>query len=142
VSVIDTPGAELSPEAEQGAEAGEIARCIAEMSTMSVPSVSVLPGQGCGGGALALLPADVIIAAENSWLAPLPPEGASAIVYRDVDHAEQMAEQQEVAAKTLHKQGIIHQLVAEPDDDTADALATAMAVEVAAQLRELMDTTS
>ncbi len=28
VSFIDTPGAELSPEAEQGAIAGEIARCI------------------------------------------------------------------------------------------------------------------
>lgn len=138
VSVIDTPGAELSPEAEQGAVAGEIARCIAEMSTMAVPSVSVLLGQGCGGGALALLPADVTIAGENSWLSPLPPEGASAIVYRDVEHAEQMAEQQDVSAKKLHAQGIIHHLVAEPDDDTAESFATAMAAEISAQLRELM----
>ena len=29
VTVIDTPGAELSPRAEEGAIAGEIARCIA-----------------------------------------------------------------------------------------------------------------
>src|SRR5699024_10825201 len=142
VSVIDTPGAELSPEAEQGAVAGEIARCIAEMSTMSVPSVSVLLGQGCGGGALALLPADVVIAAENSWLSPLPPEGASAIVYRDLEHAQHMAEQQDVAAKTLHEKGIIHHLVAEPDDDTAESFATAMAAEASAQLRELMNAES
>lgn len=138
VSVIDTPGAELSPEAEQGAVAGEIARCIAAMSTMRVPSVSVLLGQGCGGGALALLPADVVVAAENSWLSPLPPEGASVIVYRDTEHAEQMAEEQDVAATKLHNAGIVHHLVAEPDDDTAEEFATAMAAEVAAQLRGLM----
>ena len=56
VSVIDTPGAELSPEAEERAIAGEIARCIATLTTMTVPTVSVILGQGCGGGALAFLP--------------------------------------------------------------------------------------
>ncbi|MEO6473205.1 MAG: carboxyl transferase domain-containing protein, partial [Aeromicrobium sp.] len=81
VSFIDTPGAELSPEAEEGAIAGEIARCISYMSSLRVPSVSVLLGQGCGGGALALLPASRVIAAEHAWLSPLPPEGASAIVF-------------------------------------------------------------
>ena len=77
VSVIDTPGAELSPEAEQGAIAGEIARCISAMAMMRVPTVSVLLGQGCGGGALALLPAHTVVAAENAWLSPLPPGSLS-----------------------------------------------------------------
>jgi len=49
VTVIDTPGAELSPRAEESAMAGEIARCIAELATMTVPTVSVILGQGCGG---------------------------------------------------------------------------------------------
>ena len=53
--------------------AGEIARCIAELATMTVPTVSVILGQGCGGGALALLAAQTVIATENAWLAPLPP---------------------------------------------------------------------
>ena len=57
VTVIDTPGAELSQAAEERAVAGEIARCIATMTRMRVPSVAILLGQGCGGGALALLPA-------------------------------------------------------------------------------------
>jgi acetyl-CoA carboxylase alpha subunit len=70
VTVIDTPGAELSARAEEGAIAGEIARCIATLSTMTVPTVSVLLGQGAGGGALALLPAQTRIALEHSWLAP------------------------------------------------------------------------
>lgn len=139
VSVIDTPGAELSPEAEQGAVAGEIARCIATLSSMDVPSISVLLGQGSGGGALALLPADVVVAAENAWLSPIPPEGASAIVYRDTSHAAHMAENQDVSATKLSEAGIVHYLVAEPDGDTAQSFATAMAAEVSAQLRVLVN---
>ena len=105
--------------------AGEIARCISTMATMSVPTVSVLLGQGCGGGALALLPADVVIAAENAWLSPLPPEGASAIVFGDVDHAAEMAEQQRVSALDLLEDGIVHHVVPEPDDDTPKLFARA-----------------
>ena len=80
--------------------------------------MSVLLGQGCGGGALALLPADVVVAAENAWLSPLPPEGASAIVHGDIDHAAEMAEQQGVSALELFESGTVHHLVPEPDDDT------------------------
>lgn len=138
VSIIDTPGAELSPQAEEGSVAGEIARCIATISTLTVPSVSVLLGQGCGGGALALLPADVVVAAENAWLSPLPPEGASAIVHGDVDHAPQMAEQQRVSARDLHDEGTVHHVVPEPDDDTPEDLSRAVAAEVGAQLRDLL----
>ncbi|MBD8606759.1 acetyl-CoA carboxylase carboxyltransferase subunit alpha/beta [Aeromicrobium sp. CFBP 8757] len=137
VSFIDTPGAELSPEAEEGAVAGEIARCIGWMSTMRVPTVSVLLGQGCGGGALALLPADVVIAAENAWLAPLPPEGASAIVFGDLDHAEQMSQSQRVGALDLQAIGTVHHVVPEPSGDTVEGLALAVAAEVGAQLEQL-----
>lgn len=137
VSFIDTPGAELSPAAEEGAIAGEIARCISWMSTMRVPTVSVLLGQGCGGGALALLPADTVIAAENAWLSPLPPEGASAIVHGDLDHAAEMAEAQRIGAIDLLENGTVHHIVPEPDGDTAEAFAKAIAAEVAAQLIDL-----
>ncbi len=134
VSVIDTPGAELSPEAEQGAIAGEIARCIAWMSTMKVPTVSVLLGQGCGGGALALLPANVVIAAENSWLSPLPPEGASAIVHGDVEHAAELAEAQRVGAIDLLESGTVQHVVPELETDTPETFATAMAATIAQHL--------
>ena len=136
VSFIDTPGAELSPEAEQGAIAGEIARCISQMSTMRVPTVSVLLGQGCGGGALALLPADVVVAAENSWLSPLPPEGASAIVHGDVEHAAEMAQAQGVDAASLLAAGIVHHVVPERPEDGHASLARAVAAVVSRALAE------
>ncbi len=85
VLVIDTAGPALSAEAEQGGLAGEIAHCLAELVTLDTPTVSVLLGQGSGGPALAMVPADRVLAALHGWLAPLPPEGASAIVFRDTD---------------------------------------------------------
>ena len=137
VTVIDTPGAELSPEAEEGALAGEIARCIATLTTMSVPTVSVILGQGCGGGALALLPAQVVVATQNAWLSPLPPEGASVIRHGDLDHAAEMAEAQGIGAAALLESGIVHRLVPEPVEDDAESLARAVAAAVAAELVRL-----
>lgn len=113
VTVIDTPGADLSVEAEEGGLANEIAHCIAELTALEVPSVSVLLGQGAGGAALALLPADRVIATANSWLSPLPPEGASLIVHRDVNHAPDMAERQGIRATDLHTSGIVDVVIAE-----------------------------
>ncbi|MEV6285820.1 carboxyl transferase domain-containing protein [Kribbella sp. NPDC051770] len=134
VTLIDTAGAELSQSAEEGGLAGEIAQCIATMSTLTVPTVSVLLGQGTGGGALALLPATTVIAAGHAWLAPLPPEGASAIMYGDTSHAPALATAQRIAATDLQEQGIVHHVVPELPGDTPEALTTALAAEIAAHL--------
>jgi hypothetical protein len=75
LTVVDTAGAALSVEAEERGLAGEIARCLEDLVTLDAPVVSVLLGQGTGGAALALLPADRVVAARHAWLAPLPPEG-------------------------------------------------------------------
>lgn len=137
VTVIDTPGAELSVSAEERAMAGEIARCIATMTSMRVPTVAVLLGQGCGGGALALLPAQRVIAAQHAWLSPLPPEGASVIVHGDTARAEEMATRQQVRALDLAANGTVHRIVPEREDDDAQRLARAIAAECAAMLVSL-----
>lgn len=116
VTVIDTAGAELTAHAEENAMAGEIARTLTALLDVRVPTVSVILGQGCGGGALALLPADRALALHDAWLSPLPPEGASAIIHRDTDHAPEMMEDQGVSAEALLESGVIDEIVAEPDD--------------------------
>ncbi len=116
VTVIDTPGAALSQAAEEGGLAGEIARCLADLITLDAPTVSVLLGQGTGGGALALVPTDRVIAARNAWLSPLPPEGASAIVHRDTSHAAEMAAEQGVRSGDLQRSGIVDRIVEEYPD--------------------------
>lgn len=116
VLVIDTAGAALSQEAEERGLAPEIARCLADLVTLDTPTVSVLLGQGTGGGALALLPADRVLAATHAWLAPLPPEGASAIVFRDTNHAPELAAAQRVGAADLRTDGVVDRIVPECPD--------------------------
>jgi acetyl-CoA carboxylase carboxyl transferase subunit beta len=116
LTVIDTAGAALSREAEEGGLAGEIARSLHDLIGLGSPSVSVLLGQGAGGGALALLPADRTIAAQHGWLSPLPPEGASAIVHRSTEFAPAMSAAQGVHVASLYANGIVDHIVDERDD--------------------------
>ncbi|MFD9129882.1 carboxyl transferase domain-containing protein [Kitasatospora sp. NPDC059571] len=116
VTVVDTAGAELSVQAELDGVAVEIAQCLNLLTALRTPVLAVLLGQGSGGGALALLPADRVIAAEHGWLSPLPPEGASAIVHRDGGHAAEMARSQGIGAYDLAAVGLVDQVVAELPD--------------------------
>jgi len=136
VTIIDTPGADLSVAAEEGAVAGEIARCIALLSRLRTPTVSVILGQGCGGGALALLPARRVLALSDAWLAPLPPEGASAILYDTTDRAPIMAEKQRIAAPELLRAGIVDRVIHEPTAKSPVA-ARAIAAQIARELAML-----
>ena len=123
VTVVDTAGAALSKESEEKGLAGEIARSLADQLLLHSPVICVLLGQGSGGGALALLPADRVVAAEHAWLSPLPPEGAAVIVHRDINRAAEMAEAQGVKAAVLLQNQIVDWVVPEnPDaaDESAD----------------------
>ncbi|APE33142.1 acetyl-CoA carboxyl transferase [Nocardia mangyaensis] len=139
VLVIDTVGAALSKEAEERGLAPEIARCLADLVTLDTPTVSVLLGQGTGGGALALLPADRVLAARHGWLAPLPPEGASAIVFRDTDHAPELAAAQGIRSADLLIDGVVDRIVEEHPDaaDEPVAFARRMVLAIAEELAGL-----
>ncbi len=138
VLVIDTAGPALSRDAEQGGLAGEIARCLSDLVTLDTPTVSVLMGQGSGGPALAMVPADRVLAALHGWLAPLPPEGASAIVFRDTAHAPELAADQGVRSADLLRNGIVDAIVLEYPDaadepiEFSKRVARAIAAEVGA----------
>lgn len=117
LTVVDTAGAALSREAEEGGLAGEIARCLADMVTLPAPTLCLLLGQGAGGAALALLPADRVLAARHAWLSPLPPEGASAILYRTTERAYEIADRQGVRSADLLAHGIVDRIVEEAAAD-------------------------
>lgn len=115
VTVIDTVGATLSIEGEEGGLAKEIAGCILGMLSVRSPTLCVLLGQGSGGAALALFPSDRVLAAENAWLSAIAPEGASAILYRDTGHAATLAVAQRIAATPLQELGIVDTVVSEDE---------------------------
>ena len=107
VSLIDTAGAELSARAEEDGLAGEIA---AGRPHHHPPGPA---RAGAGGAALALLPADRVLAAQYAWPAPLAPEGVSGIVYRDTGHAPELAARQRIRSADLATDGIVDWVIAE-----------------------------
>ncbi|WP_131105975.1 carboxyl transferase domain-containing protein [Ornithinimicrobium sufpigmenti] len=140
VTVIDTPGADLSPEGEEGGMAGEIARTLGALATVRVPVVSVVLGEGTGGGALALMPADRTVCAEHGWIAPLPPEGASAIVHRSGERAAEMAELHRIRAVDLLRTGAVDEIVPEHPDaaEEPEAFSQRVAQAVVGHLADLL----
>jgi acetyl-CoA carboxylase carboxyl transferase subunit beta len=139
VTVIDTAGAALSAAAEQDGLAGEIAHTLADLLAVDTPVVSVLLGAGAGGAALALLPADRIVAAEHAWLAPLPPEGSAAIQYRSAQRAAEVATQQGIGCPDLARLGLVDRVVAEQPDaaDEPHAFLARLATAIAQELGSL-----
>lgn len=103
--------------------------------------MSVLLGQGSGGPALAMVPADRVLASLHGWLAPLPPEGASAIVFRDTEHAPELSDAQGIRSADLKAHGIVDVIVPEHPDaaaepiDFAKRMSRAIAVELDALRR-------
>ena len=139
VTVVDTRGAASTSAAESGGIAREIATCMATMSTLRRPTVAVLLGEGSGGGAIAWLPADRVVAVEHAWLAPIAPEGASAILYRTSERAAELARTQAIDVWSLRAIGVVDQIVPEAADWLA-ALADAVADQLTALLAQPTDT--
>ena len=124
LTIIDTAGAVISAHDEETGLARAIAECLATLSDLPVPTLSLLLGEGAGGGAVALLPADRVIAVACSWLAPIAPEGASAIVHRSTDHAAEMAAAAAISSTSLRGLGIVDAVVADGDDEAIPRLAS------------------
>ena len=113
LTLLDTPGAEMSVAAEEGGLSHELAGCLAAMNALRAPSVSVILGEGGSAGASALLPADRVVCAQHAVLVPIAPEGASAILYRTLDRADELANTQGIASWELARFGIVDVIVPE-----------------------------
>ncbi|QBI19084.1 acetyl-CoA carboxyl transferase [Egibacter rhizosphaerae] len=141
VTVIDTAGAAMTPEDESGGLAGEIAGCLADLAAVEVPTLSLLLGEGSGGGAIAFLPTDRVVAAEHAWLGPIAPEGASSILYRTTERAPELARTQATSSTDLRHHGIVDVVI--PDrpsrDEEGEMFGLRVAATAARELRTLLD---
>jgi acyl-CoA carboxylase subunit beta len=140
VTVVDTAGARMTPgDEEQGLAAG-IAECLGTLADVRIPTLSLLLGEGSGGGALAFLPADRVVAAEHSWLAPIAPEGASTILHRTTERAQELARAQSTSSTDLRRLGIVDVVV--PDrpapGEQGGHFAARVAATAAQELRQLV----
>ncbi|MFC1553721.1 acetyl-CoA carboxylase carboxyltransferase subunit alpha [candidate division KSB1 bacterium] len=114
VTLIDTPGAFPGKGSEERGVAEAIARNLFEMTTLPVPIVCIVTGEGGSGGALAIAIGDKVLMFENAIYSVITPEGCASILLRDPTKAPQMAESLKITAPDLMELGVIDGIVKEP----------------------------
>jgi len=114
ISLIDTPGAYPGIDAEERGQAEAIANCLFVMSTLSVPVINVIIGEGGSGGALAIGVGDVVIILENSIYSVITPEGCAAILWKNSSEAPLASKSLRLTASDLLQLRIVDKVVPEP----------------------------
>ncbi len=114
ISFVDTPGAAPGVEAELRGQPMAIGENLGAMSTLKVPILSIVIGEGGSGGALGVGVSDKILMLENAIYCVCAPETCSQILWRSNDRAPEAAEAFKLTAKELKKLGIIDEVIKEP----------------------------
>lgn len=112
---VDTPGAFCGVEAEERGQGAAIANNLYEMSSLKVPVLTIIIGEGSSGGALGLAVSNEVWMFENAVYSILSPEGFAAILWRDGKRAKEAAEVMKLTAKDLKNGGIIEKIIAEKE---------------------------
>jgi acetyl-CoA carboxylase carboxyl transferase subunit alpha len=114
ITLIDTQGAYPGIGAEERGQGESIARNLFVMSSLKVPIVAVVIGEGGSGGALALGVADRVLMLEHSTYSVISPEGCAAILWNNGSKASEAAELLKITAQDLFQMKVIDEVVEEP----------------------------
>ena len=114
ITFIDTPGAYPGVGAEERGQAEAIARNLREMSTLTVPIICTVIGEGGSGGALAIGVGDKVNMLQYSTYSVISPEGCASILWKSAEKASTAAEVMGLTAERLKELDLIDNIVAEP----------------------------
>ena len=115
ITFMDTPGAFPGIGAEERGQGEAIARNLLEMSSLKVPIISIVIGEGASGGALGIGVCDKFLMMQNTWYSVISPEGCASILFRDATKAKEAAEALKVIPDDLVKMGICDKIIEEPN---------------------------
>lgn len=115
ICFVDTSGAYCGIGAEERGQGQAIAENLMEMSTLCVPVISILVGEGGSGGALALAVADRVWMLQNALYSVISPEGCASILWKDSSKAETAAAYLKMTAKDAKALGVIEKILSERD---------------------------
>lgn len=143
ISIIDTPGAYPGLGAEERGQAEAIARNMLVMSTLPVPIIILVIGEGASGGALGMGVGDRLLMLENTWFSVISPEGCASILYRDASRASEAADAMRVTPEDMVAMGICDRILPEPlggahqDFETMAATVKSVLLETLHELQKL-----
>ena len=111
---IDTPGAYPGVGAEERGQAEAIAKSIECCMSLSVPTFSIVIGEGGSGGAIALASSNKVIMLENAIYSVISPEGCATILWRDPKRTLEAAKAMKLSSKDLLELKVIDEIIPEP----------------------------
>ena len=114
ITFIDTPGAYPGIGAEERGQSEAIARNLKVMSSLKVPVVCTVIGEGGSGGALAIGVGDRVNMLQYSTYSVISPEGCASILWKSADKASLAAEAMGITAARLKQLKLINHVVPEP----------------------------
>ncbi len=114
ITFIDTAGAYPGVGAEERGQSEAIATNLKEMSSLTVPVICNVVGEGGSGGALAIGVGDYVNMLQYSTYSVISPEGCASILWRDSDKAPQAAEAMGLIAPRLKELELIDEIIEEP----------------------------
>ena len=114
LTFIDTPGAYPGIGAEERGQSEAIAKNLEVMSSLRVPIIATVIGEGGSGGALAIGAADRVIMVGHSTYAVISPEGCASILWKNSDKAEEAAEAMGLTSSRLYELGVVDEIIKEP----------------------------
>ena len=114
ISFIDTPGAYPGVGAEERGQAEAIAKSIECCMELTVPTISIIIGEGGSGGAIALASSNKVIMLENAIYSVISPEGCATILWRDPKKTLEASKAMKLSSKDLYELKIIDEVIPEP----------------------------
>lgn len=114
ICLIDTPGAYPGIGAEERGQAYNIAVNLRDMSTLEVPVICVVIGEGGSGGALGIGMGDHVAVLEFAYYSVISPEGCAGILWKSSKHADKAAKALRFTSKDLTQLGVIDEVIPEP----------------------------
>jgi len=114
ISFIDTPGAYPGVGAEERGQAEAIAKSIECSMELTVPTISIIIGEGGSGGAIALGSSNKVIMLENAIYSVISPEGCATILWRDPKKTLEASKAMKLSSKDLLNLEIIDEIIPEP----------------------------
>jgi len=114
LTFIDTPGAYPGVGAEERGQAEAIARNLKVMSSLRVPIICTVIGEGGSGGALAIGVGDRVNMLQYSTYSVISPEGCASILWKSADKASTAAEAMNITATALKELNLIDNIIEEP----------------------------
>lgn len=127
ICFVDTPGAFCGLEAEERGQGEAIARNLFEMSSLAVPILSIVIGEGGSGGALAMAVANEVWMMEHAIYSILSPEGFASILWKDSKKAPEAAKVMGITAKDLYGMNLIERIIPEEEELNEESLPKVLA---------------